>query len=158
MASTNDRIEFDMIRTQRSVFGTSVAPIPGTAAESVRASSASPSNRSDATAAVDPAALGFPTTDSDEMALLYILRILNQASGPGPLSKVEQAFVVGARGMFEQLVKVCDELLRKVPPVYTTELAAASESPTSASAPADATEGDTKRTGRSRRRSDDTTT
>lgn len=53
---------------------------------------------------------------ADEGALMNILRLLNRVQRIAPLPPVERAFVLGAKVMFEQLAKACDELLTQPPP------------------------------------------
>lgn len=77
----------------------------------------------------DQTLAGFHQTDPDEAAILYILRILNRASRPRPLTPVEHAFVVGARAMFRQLVEVCDDLIKKDPKSLGKFIADASDKP-----------------------------
>jgi hypothetical protein len=43
----------------------------------------------------------------EELALMYVLRIIDRVVGPGTLSPVERAFVAGARVMFEHLAEQC---------------------------------------------------
>ncbi len=50
---------------------------------------------------------------ADEATLTNILRLLHRVRPAAPLSPVERAFVLGARAMFEQLAKVCDDLLAR---------------------------------------------
>lgn len=58
---------------------------------------------------------GGPTGEADELVLMHTVRLLNQVVASGPLSLVERAFVSGARVMFEQLMRACDELLAREP-------------------------------------------
>src|SRR5258708_314253 len=52
---------------------------------------------------------------ADEVTLTNILRLLPRLRPAVPLSPVERAFVLGARATFEQLAKVCDDLLARQP-------------------------------------------
>jgi hypothetical protein len=50
---------------------------------------------------------------TDELVVMHILRLLNRAGLPRPLAPVERALVAGARAAFDQLLKVCDDLLAR---------------------------------------------
>jgi hypothetical protein len=146
-----------MARSHRQVYGTTIAPPPGgglapAAFESAPLTPLPPPTAPPPAAA--PIAVGFDATDADEMAILYVMRLLNQASQPRPLTPVENAFVTGARAMFAQLTKVCDDLMQKVSPVLSGPLAAATEVPTAEAAGATTGE-EPRRSPRTRRRAED---
>ena len=52
---------------------------------------------------------------ASEAALMNILRLLNGIGGSRPLTPVERSFVLGAKAMFEELVRVCGVLLAAAP-------------------------------------------
>lgn len=71
----------------------------------------------------------------DERALLFhVLRILDRALAPGPLPPIEQAFIAGAKVMFEQLAKSCEDILarRRREEAVAAHPADMAESPSSA--------------------------
>lgn len=51
----------------------------------------------------------------EELALIYVVRLMHRLLGPGSLSPVERAFVAGARIMFEQLSAECQRNLDRRP-------------------------------------------
>src|SRR5205814_1979085 len=62
-----------------------------------------------------------PNADSDEAALMHILRLLNRVMGPASLTPVERAFIAGAKVMFTDLSRACDQLLQRDHPLAQAE-------------------------------------
>ena len=56
-----------------------------------------------------------PHATDEELALMYVVRLMNRLLGPGSLSPVERAFVAGARIMFEHLSAECQRNLDRNP-------------------------------------------
>jgi hypothetical protein len=149
-----------MTRSTRTVYGTTIAPPPGGARGPVAYESATEEPLAApvmAPSLVPPTVPGVGDTDADEAAIVYVLRLLNQTCQPRRLTPVEYAFVTGARAMFAQFTKVCDDLLKKGPVAQGASLAAATVAPT-AEAFAAATDEERERPSRSRRRPVDTPT
>jgi hypothetical protein len=66
---------------------------------------------SDAYSRNSPSAGAGASGEPEEVAIMQILRLLNQVQLPGTLSPVERAFVEGAHTIFTKLSSVCVELL-----------------------------------------------
>ncbi|MBX3398056.1 MAG: hypothetical protein KF873_04895 [Gemmataceae bacterium] len=64
-------------------------------------------------AGIPPQMAGFERTNSDETAILAILRVLHESGEPRVLSGVERAFVLAGRTLFAELVDVCDRMLER---------------------------------------------
>ncbi len=67
----------------------------------------------DGPAGIPPQMAGFERTNSDETAILAILRVLHESGEPRVLSGVERAFVLAGRTLFAELVDVCDRMLER---------------------------------------------
>jgi hypothetical protein len=54
--------------------------------------------------------------DADEAIITQLLRLLDQADSPRPLSPVERAFITGGKEILRQLIDVCDGMLARMGP------------------------------------------
>ena len=72
---------------------------------------------------------------ADEAALMNLLRLLNHVRTTRTISPIERAFVLGARMVFEELTRVCDDLLT-IPHAPESSASPASLAPATEESPA----------------------